>query len=79
MFVQVDLLVVLLKRNVHDQKHQQTIECDDIVVNGGMKPNHETAVSFAGSAKEYYSIGNCRQPGNMRLAIRDAYAVAMQI
>lgn len=58
---------------------EQTIECDDIVINGGMEPNRDVAISFAGSAHEYYSIGDCRQPGNMRNAIRDAYAVAMQI
>lgn len=58
---------------------EQTIGCDDVVVNGGMEPNRDLAISFVGSAREYFTIGDCRQPGNMRNAIRDAYAVAMQI
>jgi thioredoxin reductase len=57
----------------------QTISCDDIVATGGMAPNYDVAVSFIGSAPEYFSIGDCRQPGSMRHAIRDAYAVAMQV
>ena len=58
---------------------EHIIECDDVVVNGGMVPNSDVAISFAGSAPEYFTIGDCRQPGTMRHAIRDAYAVAMQI
>ena len=56
-----------------------TVECDDVVACGGMEPNSEEAVSFRGSAKEFYMIGDCRQSGNMRNAIRDAYALAMRI
>jgi thioredoxin reductase len=58
---------------------EKTVECDDVVVTGGFKPNTDLAVSFANSAREFYMIGDCRQPGTMRHAIRDAYAVAMQI
>lgn len=58
---------------------EHTIECDDIVAAGGMAPNNDAAISFVYSAPEYYSIGDCREPGSMRTAIRDAYAVAMQI
>jgi 2,4-dienoyl-CoA reductase-like NADH-dependent reductase (Old Yellow Enzyme family)/thioredoxin reductase len=58
---------------------EQTVECDDVVITGGMEPNRDIAISFASSAPEFYTVGDCRQPGNMRNAIRDAYAVAMQI
>lgn len=58
---------------------EHIVECDDILASGGMTPEVETCMSFVGSAKEYFTIGDCRQAGNMRHAIRDAYAVAMQI
>ena len=56
-----------------------TVDCDDIVACGGMEPNSEEAVSFRDAAVEFYMIGDCRQSGNMRNAIRDAYALAMRI
>jgi len=58
---------------------EHTIECDDIAISGGMEPNRDVAIGFAHSAPEFYMIGDCRQPGTMRHAIRDAYAIAMQI
>ena len=57
----------------------KTIECDDIVVNGGICPDVSKAAIFRNSAREYYVIGDARQSGTMRHAIRDAYAVAQQI
>lgn len=63
-----------------DRKGQShTVSCDDIVACGGMEPNSEAAIAFRFCAPEFYMIGDCRQPGNMRNAIRDAYALAMRI
>lgn len=56
-----------------------TAECDDVVACGGMEPNSAEAIAFRDSAPEFYMIGDCRQSGNMRNAIRDAYALAMRI
>ncbi len=56
-----------------------TVDCDDVVACGGMEPNSEAAIAFRDAAKEFYMIGDCRQNGNMRNAIRDAYALAMRI
>ena len=58
---------------------EHTVTCDDVVAAGGMTPNAELAVSFRGCADEFYLLGDCRQNGTMRHAIRDAYAIAMQI
>ena len=44
-----------------------------------MEPNSDAAIAFRDCAKEFYMIGDCRQNGNMRNAIRDAYALAMRI
>ncbi len=56
-----------------------TVACDDVVACGGMEPNSDAAIAFRDCAKEFYMIGDCRQNGNMRNAIRDAYALAMRI
>lgn len=56
-----------------------TLECDDIVAAGGVEPLTDEALSFYNAADEYYIIGDCREPGNMRTAIRDAYTAAMRI
>ncbi|MBQ9268268.1 MAG: FAD-dependent oxidoreductase [Oscillospiraceae bacterium] len=64
-------------RNAHGI--ERVLECDDVVVTGGFAPNAAAAIAFAQAAPEFYMIGDCRQPGTMRHAIRDAYAVAMQI
>ncbi len=56
-----------------------TVTCDDIVAAGGMEPNSALAISFQGSAPEFYMIGDCRENGTMRHAIRDAFGVCMQI
>lgn len=58
---------------------QKCVEFDDAILSGGMEPDRDGAIGFYGSAKEFYMIGDCREANNMRLAIRDAYAVAMQI
>ena len=62
-----------------DREGEHTVECDDVVACGGMEPNSEAALAFASCAKEFYAIGDCRQNGTMRHAIRDAYTVAMRI
>lgn len=58
---------------------ERVLEFDDIIITGGMQPNQDSAIAFHGAADEFYMIGDCKQAQNMRLAIRDAYAVAMQI
>ena len=55
------------------------VECDSIIVSGGTEPNRDLAISFHGITPEFYMIGDCKNSGNMRHAIFDAYAVAQQI
>jgi thioredoxin reductase len=58
---------------------EHCIECDDILAAGGMEPNNEEAMRFYGITPEFYMIGDCRNVGAMRTAIRDAYMLAMRI
>lgn len=53
--------------------------CDDVLASGGMKALCEQAAAFYGSAPEFFAIGDGQQTGNMRKAIADAFAAAMQI
>ena len=55
------------------------VECDSILVSGGVEPNRDLAISFHGIAPEFYMIGDCKEAGNLRHAIFDAYAAAQQI
>ena len=57
----------------------KTIAFDDIVYNGGIVPDHEKSAEFKDCCPEYFVIGDARQPGNMRHAIRDAFGVANRI
>ena len=57
----------------------KTIACDDVVVNSGIVPDHDLSAAFKDCCREYYVIGDAKQPGTMRHAIRDAWAVAHRI
>jgi len=53
--------------------------CDSILVSGGVESNRDAVISFHGISPEFYMIGDCKEAGNLRTAIFDAYAVAQQI
>ena len=57
----------------------KTIKCDSIVVSAGMKPHTDEALSFYGSAQEFYMIGDCKAPATVQQATRQAYSTAMRI
>jgi thioredoxin reductase len=58
---------------------EHTIECDSVVVNGGVKPLRQEALQYYGLAKRYFIIGDCNEPGSVRECNRIAFAVASQI
>jgi 2,4-dienoyl-CoA reductase-like NADH-dependent reductase (Old Yellow Enzyme family)/thioredoxin reductase len=57
----------------------QVVECDDVVVLGGMRPHQQEAMELSGTAPEVWRIGDCRQVGNLHTCSRSAYAAAAQI
>ena len=59
--------------------NEQYVECDDILAAGGTKPVNQDLQEFYGITKDFYMIGDVRQVGTLRTAIRDAYSVAMRI
>ena len=56
-----------------------TVECDSIVVCGGMEPCLDSALSYAESADQFYVIGDANGCGNLQRCMRDAWSKASLI
>ena len=55
------------------------IPADHVVVSGGRKAESDFALSFYGSANEFFMVGDCKEPGNVQKCMRMAYAAASRI
>jgi 2,4-dienoyl-CoA reductase-like NADH-dependent reductase (Old Yellow Enzyme family)/thioredoxin reductase len=55
------------------------IPADSVVLSLGMIARPERFNSFKGLAREAYTIGDCRNPGNLLAAIHDAFNIAVKI
>ena len=55
------------------------IPCDSVVAAGGMQALQDQAMAFFGAAPEFHMIGDCKKVGDVRICIRDAFAVMSQI
>ncbi len=58
---------------------EHRIECDDVVVLGGMGSLLDEALAFSGTAQQVLRVGDCRQVGCIRDCNRMAYVAANQI
>ena len=58
---------------------RQTVECDSIVVCGGMIPQVDSALSYADCADQFFVIGDANGCGNLQRGMRDAWSKAMLI
>ena len=56
-----------------------TLECDSVVALGGMEALQDEAMAFYGCADRIFTIGDCREVGDVRRANRSAYAAAHQL
>lgn len=56
-----------------------TLDCDSVVVCGGMRPLQDEAMSFGGLTPLYFTAGDCVQPANVRECVRAAFAAANNI
>ena len=57
----------------------EQIPADSVVLAGGRTANSAFALSFYGSAGEFYMVGDCKTPGNVQRCMRMAYAAACRI
>lgn len=58
---------------------EEFISADSVVVSAGMQSKKEEALSFYGTADEFYMIGDCKKPATILEAMRTAFATAAQI
>lgn len=60
---------------------EKSLEFDSIIVSGGVHPRTAEAISYYGSAPEFYIAGDCAGDGegSIQKALRSAYGIAMQI
>ena len=58
---------------------EQTIECDSVVVCGGVRPLQDEAMAFGGLTPRFTVIGDARKVGNVHECTRQAYAAAMDL
>ena len=58
---------------------EHSLPADSVVMCAGRVPRTEEALSFYGSAPEFYMIGDCKKPASVQQAMRQAFAVANRI
>lgn len=58
---------------------EYTIDCDSVVVCGGVAPEAKAGLAFSGSARQFFLIGDCDEPGRVYQCTRAAFAAASQI
>jgi NADPH-dependent glutamate synthase beta subunit-like oxidoreductase len=58
---------------------EHTIEADSVVLCGGMNPCTDEALAFAGTAEQFFIIGDANGCGNLQRCNRDAFSKANQI
>ena len=60
---------------------EKTIECDTLVMSGGLNPRQEEALGFYGAAPEFYVCGECADSGEgtIQKVMRSSWATASQV
>lgn len=56
---------------------ERLVEGDSVVLCGGMIPQTESAMEYAGLTDIFYAIGDCNGAGNLEICNREAFARAM--
>lgn len=64
---------------VDQEGNEHTVEGDNVVVCGGVKPRIDSALSYASAAPEFYLIGDAGGAKDLQTSIRSAFAAASQI
>ena len=58
---------------------EKTLECDDIVLAGGMEPRYDEALAFYGTADRFFMIGDCTEVGSVQTCMRTALGAVSQL
>ncbi len=55
------------------------LPADNVVISGGRAADTGFALSFYGSANDFFLVGDCKTPGNVQKCMRMAYAAATRL
>jgi thioredoxin reductase len=59
---------------------EKSIQADSVVVYSGLKPKKDEALQFYGSAKQFFTVGDCSEKGgNIQKCIRSAFFTASEV
>jgi NADPH-dependent 2,4-dienoyl-CoA reductase/sulfur reductase-like enzyme len=58
---------------------EQSIQADNVVIAVGMKPRHDLAFKFYGTADRFFMIGDCKAAGDVQRAMRSAFSTASML
>ena len=67
------------KPSAYPEDGTYTLECDSVVVCGGVAGETDAGLQFADCAPQFFLIGDCNEPGRVYQCTRAAYAAASQI
>lgn len=59
--------------------NEHVIECDSVVICGGVKSRRDDALAYVGSAPRYFAVGDCVKVGNIQECTREAYSAACSL
>ena len=55
------------------------LDCDTVIICGGMRPNIDESLAFVGSARDFFRAGDCIRVGTVRDCVRTAFGAAQQV
>ena len=59
---------------------EKSIQADNVVVYSGLKPKKDEALQFYGSAKQFFTVGDCSEKGgSIQKVIRSAFFTASEV
>lgn len=58
---------------------EQTLAADSVIISGGVVPRQDGYQEFASLADQFYVIGDCREPKDVRRAMKNAFCAAIRI
>ena len=62
-----------------DRNGEHVLECDDIILSGGVRKDDDLVASYFGCAPEVVTCGDCKQPGALTEVNFTAYAAACRL
>lgn len=58
---------------------ERTVKADSVIISGGVVPRQEDYEELAALADEFYVVGDCRDPKDVRRAMKTAFCAAVRI